>query len=110
MGQGVYRLGEEEEREERTSHFQSLSVPSGLTCSEEVTACHSEPCLNGGSCSIRPEGYSCTCLPSHTGPHCQTAVDHCVSGKYYPPSEPQLVKGAGHEGVGCNIALTFIFP
>lgn len=73
------------------------SFPSGPTCSEELTACHSGPCLNGGSCSPSPGGYSCTCPRSHTGPRCQTSTDHCASGEYLPCSGagPQVDGGTG---------------
>lgn len=77
-------------REGRRTPFLSPHLfPSGPTCSEEMTACHSGPCLNGGSCNPSPGGYYCTCPPSHTGPQCQTITDYCVSG------ECPLCHGAG---------------
>lgn len=75
---------ESEERGEKEGSLpQTPPLPPGPTCSEEITPCHSGPCLNGGSCSPSPGGYSCTCPPSHTGRHCQTSTDHCASGEYY---------------------------
>lgn len=85
--------GKEREEEKRKIRFlRPHSLPSGPTCSEEVTACHSGPCLNGGSCSPSPGGYSCACPLSHTGLRCQTSIDHCASGEF--PPRP----GAGPEG------------
>uniref|UniRef100_A0A8C2VC98 Neurogenic locus notch homolog protein 4 n=1 Tax=Chinchilla lanigera TaxID=34839 RepID=A0A8C2VC98_CHILA len=74
---GEYEGSDEKGGEGRGPCSHAHLFPPGPTCLEEVTACHSEPCLNGGSCSPSPGGYSCTCRPSHTGPQCQTAVDHC---------------------------------
>lgn len=54
--------------------------PPGPACTEEVSACHSGPCLNGGSCSARPGGHLCTCPPGHTGPRCESR-DLCAAGE-----------------------------
>jgi hypothetical protein len=90
-GKGM-RRGRRKERR-RTAFIRLHLFSSGTTCSEMVTACHSEPCFNGGSCSPSPEGYSCTCPPSHTGPQCKTITDHCVSG------ECPWYLGVNHGGV-----------
>lgn len=97
-GEGKGRRSEQRE-EKRRFPLRAHPLPSGPTCSEEVTVCHSEPCLNGGSCSPRPGGYSCTCLPSHTGPHCQTSTDHCASGEC-PPCPGVGPKEDGGPGQG----------
>ena len=34
--------------------------------------CASHPCLNGGSCIDGIDGYTCLCIPSHTGDNCET--------------------------------------
>lgn len=81
MRKGGRGGGERQGRGGEGDPFPAPPVSSGPTCHEEVTACYSEPCLNGGSCSPRPGGYSCTCPQSHTGPQCQTSADHCVSGE-----------------------------
>lgn len=75
-------MGGEEKR--RVPCLNPHLLPSGRTCTEEVTACHSGPCLNGGSCSPSPGGYSCACPPNHTGPQCQTHTDHCASSEHPP--------------------------
>lgn len=78
------RKGRRSEEKRRVPCLRPHPLPQGPTCSEEVTACHSGPCLNGGSCSPIPGGYSCSCPPSHTGRHCQTSTDSCASGECLP--------------------------
>jgi hypothetical protein len=38
----------------------------------DVDECASGPCMNGGSCRDRVNGYFCQCAPGFTGHHCQT--------------------------------------
>ena len=41
-------------------------------------ACASNPCMNGGTCSIHPEsGYLCTCATGFTGTNCETNINDC---------------------------------
>lgn len=75
---------------------------SGPACTEEVTACHSGLCLNGGSCSPRPGGHLCTCPPSHTGPRCESSSDLCASGECHGV----LQLGTSRQGT-CAIAKTW---
>uniref|UniRef100_A0A8B9LAB3 FAT atypical cadherin 1b n=1 Tax=Astyanax mexicanus TaxID=7994 RepID=A0A8B9LAB3_ASTMX len=49
----------------------------GITPSQD---CANKPCLNGGSCSQRPNGdYHCTCSGLFTGAHCELSISPCVS-------------------------------
>ncbi|KAI4897258.1 hypothetical protein NFI96_024623, partial [Prochilodus magdalenae] len=42
--------------------------------------CTSNPCLNGGSCSQRPNGgYYCRCNSLFVGAHCELSINPCVS-------------------------------
>lgn len=36
-----------------------------------VSPCDSNPCINGGSCSIQYNGYMCTCPTFYSGINCE---------------------------------------
>lgn len=36
-------------------------------------------CFNGGTCTDKINGYSCSCRPGFTGSHCQYEVNECDS-------------------------------
>lgn len=46
-----------------------------------MTKCHriSSSCFNGGTCTDKVNGYTCTCRPGFTGSHCQYEVNECDS-------------------------------
>ena len=45
---------------------------TGPTCNVPVSACGSNPCQNGATCSDLPGGlYTCACTAEYTGPHCE---------------------------------------
>lgn len=44
----------------------------------KFTHVHSS-CFNGGTCTDKINGYSCTCRPGFTGSHCQYEVNECDS-------------------------------
>ncbi|XP_068079104.1 protein crumbs homolog 2b isoform X1 [Danio rerio] len=43
----------------------------GKNCDVEVDQCKDHQCENGGSCVATVSGYTCVCLPGHTGPYCR---------------------------------------
>ena len=37
----------------------------------DIDECGSKPCMNGGTCNDKLNGYECQCLPAYTGEKCQ---------------------------------------
>ncbi|XP_034935622.1 agrin-like isoform X2 [Chelonus insularis] len=45
---------------------------TGFNCEESLDPCLGEPCQNGATCDILPQGgYVCKCPPGRTGEHCE---------------------------------------
>ena len=40
----------------------------------DIDECKSFPCQNGGNCTDGIAGYTCDCIPGHTGYNCETSV------------------------------------
>ena len=38
----------------------------------DIDECASNPCLNGGTCTDRVNGFTCSCVPGFRGTQCQT--------------------------------------
>ena len=45
---------------------------TGNRCQNEIDECGSSPCLNGGTCTDRMNGYECSCSDSFEGQNCET--------------------------------------
>lgn len=51
---------------------------SGTLCQEAVSACLSNPCMNGGQCiDIEAGGYYCRCRTGFKGSNCEIAEMGC---------------------------------
>ena len=44
----------------------------------DIDECESFPCQNGGTCTDSIAGYTCDCVPGHTGEDCETSVPICI--------------------------------
>ncbi|KAL3873053.1 hypothetical protein ACJMK2_036214 [Sinanodonta woodiana] len=44
----------------------------------DINECVSEPCLYGGTCIDRVNGYQCVCPAGRQGTHCQLDSDECA--------------------------------
>ena len=56
-------------------HF--LGLPTAVIPTVGPGACHSNPCVNKGTCVDRAFGsYDCICTPRFTGPHCEGKYNH----------------------------------
>ncbi len=61
---------------ETTRNF-TCNCTAGFTgdlCDVDVQECASNPCLNGGTCADRVNGYQCICPRTHTGTNCETVL------------------------------------
>lgn len=80
---------------------------TGTTCHiAKQTACHSNPCLNGGTCVNTGDYYQCICRDGFEGNHCQDDVNDCVP-------QPCYNGGKCIDGVNwflCECALGFTGP
>lgn len=50
----------------------------GQNCSEELSACQSQPCHNHRTCTFRPGGFHCTWPARFAGLHCEGDLDQCL--------------------------------
>lgn len=51
----------------------------GPTCSSELDACASNPCLNGGTCLRLTNDYLCQCPKGFIGDNCSKKINACLS-------------------------------
>ncbi|XP_027707934.1 aggrecan core protein isoform X1 [Vombatus ursinus] len=47
---------------------------------EDIDECHSNPCLNGGTCVDGIDSFTCLCLPSYGGDLCKIDQEICEEG------------------------------
>ncbi|XP_076452127.1 uncharacterized protein LOC143287751 [Babylonia areolata] len=52
---------------------------TGPLCDTEINECEPEPCLNGGKCVDKVDGFECQCHPNFTGQRCQNPAKHCIT-------------------------------
>lgn len=52
---------------------------SGSHCEEDIDECFPNPCLNGGICSDRINGFKCLCPIGFSGKKCEVNEDDCVN-------------------------------
>ena len=81
----------------------------------EITPCTTDPCLNGGTCSINGGTYVCACTDGFIGSNCQItpcSVEPCqnegvcdISGSSYICICPD-----GYSGENCEITPCSVYP
>jgi hypothetical protein len=86
-------------------HTQTCERPWITPC---VDNCHSSPCLNGGTCQVLFNSYTCLCDSSYTGQNCETSINNditattgqrCANGFCENPRDCPLC----HSGLTCQI-------
>ncbi|XP_070188097.1 uncharacterized protein [Littorina saxatilis] len=51
---------------------------TGPLCDMEINECESQPCLNGGTCTDKVNGFECACRANFTGDRCELPVKLCA--------------------------------
>ncbi|XP_066276163.1 uncharacterized protein [Branchiostoma lanceolatum] len=49
-------------------------LASGTGC---LDRCHSNPCQNGGTCTVRGNSYNCRCTREYAGRNCEKELENC---------------------------------
>lgn len=44
----------------------------------EINECSSNPCMSGGTCVDKVNGFHCLCPPGTHSPLCLSGTDHCA--------------------------------
>lgn len=50
----------------------------GDKCDVNINECNSNPCMSGGTCVDKVNGFHCLCPPKTHGPLCLSGPDHCA--------------------------------
>ena len=71
--------------------------------------CDENPCLNGGTCNLQPDGFRCSCPAGYEGQLCETDVNDCEpnpckNGGFCTDrvANYQCECAAGYTGVDCS--------
>nr|XP_057912455.1 protein crumbs homolog 2a [Doryrhamphus excisus] len=51
----------------------------GPQCHRRVNDCVRQPCMNNGTCVLRPQGSECQCVPGYEGKMCEDDINECSS-------------------------------
>lgn len=89
----------------------------GPACSIATDDCASQPCLNGGTCTDKNNGFDCKCISGVSGSHCQikeTHIQKCIShcsgygngGKCWHHGTENITVGWGYGELICNSKQT----
>lgn len=89
---------------------------SGETCSQSLNPCSNPTaCANNATCvpnyDVKPNGYTCQCLPGFTGQMCEVNVDDCATQPCRRGRCIDRVNGfictcySGSDGVLCDVRI-----
>ena len=79
---GAYSRGPRTLRcDDRERDYVCTCLPgfSGVNCQTDINECASAPCMNGGTCTDRVNGYNCTVLLRHGTALPQHSTAHCTA-------------------------------
>ena len=84
-------------------NYYNCTCPSGyyngMSCSNMINFCLSNPCQNNATCWMHLNGYNCSCVLGFTGLHCETNIDDCASE---PCTEGVCVDGINKFTCNCS--------
>lgn len=59
--------------------YTCVNLPGSYRCD---SPCASNPCLNGGTCTVGGSGYTCTCTSAFTGARCESSACPAVDPEW----------------------------
>eukprot|EP00057_Strongylocentrotus_purpuratus_P013765 XP_011668239.1 PREDICTED: sushi, von Willebrand factor type A, EGF and pentraxin domain-containing protein 1-like [Strongylocentrotus purpuratus] len=98
-------------------HTGNWSTPN-FTC-KALSLCYSNPCVNGGTCTVNGSSFTCTCPSSYTGPTCEEEIKLTTTITFTTQAFPQSTESqtespkgnslpSGVVAAGSSVVILFI--